>query len=320
MHPDEHHWVTEAEKDGVMESLGRRRFLQVAAAVATSGENLVTLNAAEPRAMRLGLLASATSEPERVIARVRAFGIPTVMVVTSDFSPTMAKRLGTALGGNGIEATALVSSGPGEEKYDFYEGPLTYGLVPSRYRRQRIDHLKRASDFAKRLNIPVTFNQWGYIPEVPSDPLYEPTVDAVREIAIHCKANGQTFVNETGQETPITLLRAILDSGMDNVKLVLDAANLILYGKGNPVDSLSVIGKYVIGVHVKGGFYPTDPRYLGRQVAAGKGEVGWPPLIAALKKLGYTAPLTIEPVLGPSYRDQEIREDMAYLKRLIAES
>jgi len=304
-----------------MESLNRRGFLQAAAAAAVaSGANLAGLKAADPEPMRFGLLVSATRQPEKVMAYVRRMGIPTVHVITSDFSPAAARRLRDALDSNGIEAVVLISSGPGEEKYDLYDGPVTYGLVPSRYRRQRVDHLKRTSDFAKRLNIPITFNQWGYIPEVPSDPLYEPTVNAVREIATHCKANGQIFVNETGQETPITLLRTIEDSGMDNVKVVLDAANLVLYGKGNAVDSLDVIGKYVVGVHVKGGFYPTNPRYLGKQVAAGKGVVGWPRLIARLKKMGYTAPLIIEPVLGAAHRDQEIRYDMAYIKKLIAQS
>jgi L-ribulose-5-phosphate 3-epimerase len=303
-----------------MENLSRRGFLQTAAAVAVASvSNSGGAQAAEPEPMRMGLLVSATSEPEKVMAYVRGFGIPTAHVSTSDFSPAMAKRLHDAMDGNGIEATALVSSGPGEQKYDLYEGPLTYGLVASPYRAQRVEQLKRASDFAKQLDIPVTFNQWGYIPEVPSDPLYGPTVKAVQEIASHCKANGQIFVNETGQETPVTLLRTILDTGMDNVKVVLDAANLILYGKGSPVDSLDVIGKYVIGVHAKDGFYPTDPRYLGRQVACGQGKVDWPRLVPGLKKLGYTGPITIEPVLGRDQRDQEIRDDMAYLKKLIAE-
>jgi L-ribulose-5-phosphate 3-epimerase len=304
-----------------MENLSRRRFLQAGAAVAVASlGNLGSAQAAEPEPMRMGLLVSATDEPEKVMEYVRGFGIPTVHVSTSDFSPAMSKRLRDALDSNGIEATALVSSGPGEQKYDLYEGPVTYGLVASPYRSQRVDHLKRTSDFGKGLNIPVTFNQWGYIPEVPSDPLYEPTVKAVQEIASHCKANGQIFVNETGQETPVTLLRTILDTGMDNVKVVLDAANLILYGKGSPVDSLDVIGKYVIGVHAKDGFYPTNPRYLGRQVACGHGKVDWPRLIPGLKELGYTGPITIEPVLGRDQRDQEIREDMAYLKKLIGES
>jgi len=304
-----------------MENLNRRGFLQAAAvAVVASGVKVTGLKAAEPKPMRMGLLVSATSEPEKVMAHVRELGIPTVHLGASDFSPEMAKRLRAALDSNGIEATALVSSGPGEQKYDLYDGPITYGLVPSQYRRQRIDHLKRASDFASQLGIPVTFNQWGYIPEVPSDPLYQPTVVAVREIATHCKANGQIFVNETGQETPVTLLRTIEDTGMDNVKVVLDAANLILYGKGSPVDSLDVIGKYVVGIHAKDGFYPTDPRNLGRQVAAGQGKVDWPRLIAGLKKLGYTGPITIEPVLGRSRRDQEILDDMDYLEKLTAQS
>jgi L-ribulose-5-phosphate 3-epimerase len=303
-----------------MENLNRRRFLQSVAAAAVAGGNFSDAKSAAPEPMRMGLLVSATSEPEKVMEYVRGFGIPTVHVITSDFSPAMAQRLRSALDNNGIEATVLVSSGPGEEKYDLVEGPLTFGVVASRYRRQRVDHLKRASDFAKKLNIPVTFNQWGFIPEVPSDPLYEPTVKAVQEIATHCKANGQVFVNETGQETPVTLLRTILDTGMDNVKVVLDAANLILYGKGSPVDSLDVIGKYVIGVHAKDGFYPTNPRYLGRQVACGHGKVGWPRLIRGLKKLGYTGPITIEPVLGRQQRDQEIREDMGYLNGLIEQS
>lgn len=291
-----------------------------AAAVVASAGSFGEASAAEPEPMRMGLLVSATSEPDNVMARVREFEIPTVHVSTSDFSPEMAKRLRRALDDNRIEATALVSSGPGEQKYDLYHGPVTYGLVASPYRAQRVDHLKRTSDFAKLLNIPVTFNQWGYIPEAPSDPLYEPTVKAVQEIAAHCKANGQTFVNETGQETPVTLLRTILDTGMDNVKVVLDAANLILYGKGSPVDSLDVIGKYVIGVHAKDGFYPTNPRYLGRQVACGQGKVDWPRLIRGLKKIGYQGPITIEPVLGREQRDQEIRGDMAYLRKLIAQS
>ena len=304
-----------------MESLNRRGFLHAAAAAAVASVgNFGCARAAGSKPMRMGLLVSATNEPEKVMEHVRGFGIPTVHVITSDFSSTMEKRLRTALDSNGVEATVLVSSGPGEEKYDLYGGPLTYGLVASRYRQQRVDHLKRASDFAKRLGIPVTFNQWGYIPEVPSDPLYEPTVKAVQEIARHCKGNGQIFVNETGQETPVTLLRTILDTGMDNVKVVLDAANLILYGKGNPVDSLDVIGKYVIGVHAKDGFYPTNPRYLGRQVACGHGKVGWPRLIRGLKELGYTGPITIEPVLGRQQRNQEIQEDMAYLKKLILQS
>ena len=302
-----------------MHTYDRRRFLQLAAAA--GAERLFAGAPVGPprKALRLGLLVNASGDPEGVLAHVHRLGLPTAHLECWDFSPAMATRLGSALARYEVEATVLYSSGPGEEKYDLVEGPLVFGLVSSRYRRQRIDHLKRASDFAKQLGVPALFNQWGFIPEVPSDPLYEATVEAAREIARHCKGNGQMFLNETGQETPITLLRTIQDTGMDNVGVILDAANLVLYGKGNPVDALDVIGKYVRGVHAKGGFYPTDARYIGKQVPAGQGRVDWPRIIHRLKELGYTGTVTIEPVTSGADVDREILSDKAYLEKLLAQ-
>lgn len=306
-----------------MQSYKRRAFLQfLATAVAGAGveRGFAKSLADQPGPWRLGLLISVVDNPEGVIAHVHQLGIPTVHVEVWDFSLAMARRLRSALNRYAVEATVLFSSGPGPEKYDLYEGPLTFGLVPSRYRRQRIDHLKRASDFAKQVGVPALFNQWGFIPEVPSDPEYEPTVEAVHEIAVHCRGNAQMFLNETGQETPITLLRTIRDAGMNNVGLVLDAANLVLYGKGNPVDALDVIGTHVRAVHAKGGFYPTDPRYIGKQVPASQHSmVDWPQLLQRLKGLGYEGPITIEAV-SPQHRiNQEILSDMAYLEKLGAQ-
>jgi sugar phosphate isomerase/epimerase len=106
---------------------------------------------------------------------------------------------------------------------------------------------------------------------------------------------------------------------MDNVGVFLDAANLVLYGKGNPVDALDVIGKYVRGVHAKGGFYPTDTTHLGKQVPASQpSKVDWPQIIRRLKELGYNGTVTIEAVTREPGRDENIRNDKAYLEKLMA--
>jgi L-ribulose-5-phosphate 3-epimerase len=320
--------VTEANKEEVMQTYSRRQLFQFAAGAAVAagtGQLFGKATAGVPeeaskKALRLGLLVRVSDDPEKVMAHVHGLGLPTAHVMIWDFSPATAARLRGALDRYEVEATVLYSSGPGEEKYDLVDGPPGFGLIPSRYRRQRIDQLKRASDFAKRVGVPALFNQWGFIPEVPSDPLYEPTVEAVREIAGHCKGNGQMFFNETGQETPITLLRTIQDAGTDNLGLVLDAANLVLYGKGNPVDALDVIGSYVRAIHVKGGFYPTDPKHLGRQVPASQSsKVDWPRIFQRLKELGYDGTATIEAGNPETGRDQEILGDKAYLEGLIAQ-
>jgi len=301
-----------------MQSYGRRGFLRVTAAVATAALTRQAFAAADmpSKPFRLGLLVSVKDNPEEVMEHVHSLGLPTVHLAMRDFSDDMAPRLRTALDRYEVEATVFISSGPGSDKYDLVDGPITNSLVPSPLRRERIDHLKKASDFAKLAGIPALFNQWGFIPEVPSDPLYEPTVEAVREIASHCRGNGQTFFNETGQETPITLLRTLQDVGADNLAICLDAANLVLYGKGNPVDALDVLGKYVRAVHAKGGFYPTDPRDLGKQVPAHEpNKVDWPLLIQRLKELKYDGTITIEPVVPAAARDQNIRDDKAYLEK-----
>ena len=304
-----------------MHGSNRRDFLRTtAAATATAASHALVRGGMDSssKPFRLGLLVEVKDDPDKAISQVHSYGLPTAHVIVRQFSDTLAPRLRSALDRFEVEATVLISAGPGESKYDLVDGPTTFGLIPSRFRRERIDHLKRTSDFAKLVGVPAVFSQWGYIPEVPSDPLYGPTVEAVREIASHCRGNGQMFFNETGQETPITLARTIQDAGMNNVVVCLDAANLVVYGKGNPVDALDVLGKYVHAVHAKGGFYPTDTRYLGRQVPAYEpNKVDWPVLIRRLKEMGYDGTITIEDVTSESERDNEIRGDKAYLGKLI---
>lgn len=88
-------------------------------------------------------------------------------------------------------------------------------------------------------------------------------MEAVKFVAEHCRNNGQFFLFETGQEPPIALKRLIEEIGLHNLAINLDPANLLLYGKANPVDSLDVFGKHVRGVHAKDGEYPTKAKYLG---------------------------------------------------------
>jgi len=127
----------------------------------------------------------------------------------------------------------------------------------------------------------------------------------------HCAKLGIDFLFETGQETPVTLLRTIERIGLDNVGINLDTANVILYGKGNPVDSLDVFGKYVKDLHIKDGFFPTNGDNLGKQVPLGEGKVDFKAVVAGLKELGYSGPLTIECECGGS--DQQV----AYIQSAI---
>ena len=133
------------------------------------------------------------------------------------------------------------------------------------------------------------------------------------------KERGQNFLFETGQETPTTLLRFIENIGTGNVGINLDSANLILYGKANPVDALDVIGKYVRGIHAKDGFYPTNGMQLGQEVKVGDGKVNFPVFVKRLKEVGFDGSLTIEREISGEQQRLDIIETKAYLEKLIAE-
>ena len=269
------------------------------------------------KALRLGLIIGVGQDPDSSMAKVHDLGLPTCQAFVDDFKPGLAERLRKALDKHAIEATSLVVGGPGKEIWDFYQGPLTIGLVPRETRAARIAHIKKASDFAKQCGIPAVQTHCGFIPENPNDDLYRETVMAMREVAAYCKGNGQNFRYETGQETPITLVRAIQDVGLDNQGVNFDLANLILYGKANPVDAIELLGPFVQGIHAKDGLWPTNPSELGEEVPIGKGKVNFPRIISRLKELNYGGAVTIEREISGARQLEDVRAAKAYLEKLI---
>jgi L-ribulose-5-phosphate 3-epimerase len=267
--------------------------------------------------LRLGLIIGIGKDPDAAMTKVRDVGLPTCQAYVDEFEPEQAPRLRQALDKHGIEATSLVVGGPGKEVWDFYQGPLTIGLVPRETRAARIAHIKKASDFAKQCGIPAVQTHCGFIPENPNDPLYRETVAAMREVAAYCQRNGQNFRYETGQETPITLVRAIQDVGLDNQGVNFDLANLILYGKANPVDAIELLGPYVQGIHAKDGLWPTNPKDLGEEVPIGKGKVDFPRIIARLKELDYRGAVTIEREISGAQQLEDVRASKSFLEKLI---
>jgi sugar phosphate isomerase/epimerase len=233
------------------------------------------------------------------------------------YTPALADEFSGLLHKYGVTATAAEVVGPGPLVWDFLNGPSTIGLVPRATRAARIDALKQTSDFAKLLGIPRIQTHCGFIPEDPRDPLYGEVVVAIREVASHCASNGQDFLMETGQETPTTMSRAIEDVDQPNLGVGLDTANLILYGKANPVDAAGIIGPHVRSIHAKDGKWPTDPMNLGKEVLIGTGDVEFKKVFAILRNCGYTGVVTIERETQGAQQIADVKEEKRYLERIL---
>ena len=266
-----------------------------------------------------------TTEIDRKFAELVEIGVHSCQLVCWD-RPTLqddktAERINQAKEKYGIEVSAFWCGWEGRGVWDFYEGQLTLGLVPEAYRLERTKMVMEGADFAKKIHVTDVVTHVGYMPENPYDPKYQEVLVACKMIVLKCKENGQNFLFETGQETPVTLKRAIQDIekavGKGNVGINLDPANLIMYGKANPVDALDVFGEYVMGVHGKDGKYPTNGYDLGEEVPLGQGKVNYPAFIAGLKAVGYDGAITIEREIDGDEQKKDIKMAKELLDSLI---
>lgn len=202
-----------------------------------------------------------------------------------------------------VKIVSLWVGWPGPKVWDFFEGPLTLGLVPKEYRYARMEALKKGANFAKEIGVTDIVTHVGFIPENPLTTEYMETVTTIKDIASYTKKLDIYFNFETGQETPITLLRTINDVGLDNLGINLDPANLLMYGKANPVDAVDLYKNLIRSVHIKDGKYPTSGKDLGEETPVGEGEVDFYTLLKKLKKYNYNGPLIIErEISGPEQK------------------
>lgn len=270
--------------------------------------------------IKLGVIISLESAKKEGLRKVRDLDLPTCQV--SCWNPDImnegtAKEIRTASRDYGVEVTTIWTGLPGKAIWNFIEGPVTIGLVPPETRELRIKALNKGSDFARMVGVQSITTHVGFIPEWPGDKIYAGLVEALKQVTSFCKVNGQGFWFETGQETPITLLRTMEDVGGDNLGINLDPANLLMYGKANPTDALDIMGGYVRGVHAKDGEYPINGRELGRERPLGEGRVNFQLLIPKLKKMGYKGALTIEREISGPQQIEDIKKAKELLEPLL---
>src|SRR5260370_16760769 len=161
---------------------------------------------AAPAPMALGLLIKPSHGPEETISRVKRLGLSTCFLSLDDYIGKFTKELAQDLQGllHKYELTATTAEvvGPGPLKWDFVDGPSTIGIVPKATRAARMDALKQTSDFAKMLGIAHVQTHSGFIPENPTDPLFQSPSLAILHLTAHFPPNRQPFLIAPVPTTP----------------------------------------------------------------------------------------------------------------------
>jgi sugar phosphate isomerase/epimerase len=74
-----------------------------------------------------------------------------------------------------------------------------------------------------------------------------------------------------------------------------------MYGVGDPVESIAVLGRHIQHVHLKDAELSDQPgTNWGKEVELGRGQVPMQQILDALDDVGYAGPLVIEGEYGPT--------------------
>jgi sugar phosphate isomerase/epimerase len=208
----------------------------------------------------------------------------------------------------------------GEDYADIPTVQRTVGFIPPATRNAREQRTLEVSDFAKLLGADGIACHIGCVPEDREHPDYIGVRDTVRRVSDYAAKNGQTFALETGQEPAAILLEFLKDVDRSNLKINFDPANMILYGSGDPIEALKMVGHLVVSVHAKDGDWPPQgaPGALGTERPLGQGSVGMERFVAALREIGFTGPMNVErEVENQAERLRDMKMGLELLRGLV---
>lgn len=242
---------------------------------------------------------------------IQQIGVPTIQLhapARQTRTAATVQKLRDQLQQIGVELTAVFGGFEGESYADIPTVARTIGLVPPETRQERLQEMLEISDFTRDLACDTVALHLGVVPEDTSDPERDEIVAVTRRLCEHCADNNQFLHLETGQESAEGLIAFIRDVGTDNLKINFDPANMILYGTGQPLETLRQVGPWVRSVHCKDATWSDQPGVTwGQEVPLGQGDVNIKAYLQTLRQLGYTGPLTIEREI-PQEPERQLRE------------
>jgi len=212
---------------------------------------------------------------------------------------------GTTLKAAGIELVSGMFGCVGEDYSTLQTIRDTGGIVPDAHWDANRDTATRVADLARSLGIPCVSFHAGFIPHEPHGATFNKIVGRIRTLADAYAQRGLGLLLETGQETAASLLGLLDAVARDNLGVNFDPANMILYGMGDPVESLAQLMPHVRQVHLKDALPADTPGVWGTEVPVGQGAVDWPAFLGVLQDAGYKGDLVIEREAGDN-RAQDI--------------
>ena len=217
-----------------------------------------------------------------------------------------------ALDGAGVRILSGMIAMDGEDYTSLDSIRETGGVRPDEHWERNLRAARDAAEIAGALRLDLVTFHAGFLPEDPHDPERGVMVERLCAIADAFFEHGVRLGFETGQETADTLIDVLAEIGREHVGVNFDPANMLLYGKDDPIEALEKLASQVLQIHVKDAKRSPVPGEWGTEMPVGSGDVPWTRFFDVLDARELDVSLVIEREAG-----EERLADIAHADRLV---
>ena len=186
----------------------------------------------------------------------------------------------------------------------------TGGIVPDANWEANKALVTKGAALTRELGCRYMSGHAGFLDE--NDPVaYAKFVQRVEWIRDECAKYDVMFILESGQETAADLAEFM--KKVPGIGINFDPANMILYGKGCPVDAVEILLPWICQVHIKDALFTKTPGTWGEEIRWGDGQVQAREFLERLDELGYRGNFAVERE-GGSSRPADIATAVRRLK------
>ena len=240
------------------------------------------------------------TSPQDLVTKLAATGIRRVQLALDPLrdEPAAWGNTPELFRQNGLSIVSGMFGCVGEDYSTLDTIRVTGGIAPDTTWEQNWTNIRATAALAQKLGLKLVTFHAGFLPHEENDPSFAKMLRRLSETADAFQAAGIVLGLETGQETAPVLVQLLQKLKRRNVGVNFDPANMILYGKGDPIAALRTLGPWIRQVHIKDARGTKVPGTWGEEVAAGTGQVDWRAFFATLRELKYPGDFVIEREAG----------------------
>ncbi len=238
--------------------------------------------------------------PDDLVGKLLSSSIHRVQLALDPLreAPTVWGNAKKVLEQGGISVVSGMFGCVGEDYSTLDSIRITGGIAPDATWEQNLENIRATIPIAAALDLHLVTFHAGFVPHDPADPDFAKMLDRLAAVAQIFSSAGMRVGLETGQETAQELAALLEALPCENVVVNFDPANMLLYGKGDPIEALRWLKPWIHQVHIKDATLSPAPGAWGKEVAVGSGQVDWPGFFTAMREANYTGDFVIEREAG----------------------